>query len=231
MSDINYVAHSATNCKLEEIAAPTPADPLDQASPRINSASVPNLSVRAMSSAFDFDSLRLPQNFSEHVGLVKKLTTVGTRKPHKQAFIRVRPDEEYRRDVPLIDFEEDDCFYAVAPNLIAELSDLLVPVTLFTAATRQGTVFLWPIRLPGPDGKSHASWDSQRLAAERAMKEWLRIEWNREAMAYEMFVAPGLRDEPTWPDLPFSELLSIAFRGRVIDSLDHIVVKKLRGLA
>jgi hypothetical protein len=45
MSDINYVAHSATNCKLEEIAAPTPADPFDQASPRINSASVPNLGV------------------------------------------------------------------------------------------------------------------------------------------------------------------------------------------
>ncbi len=111
-----------------------------------------------MSDAFDFESLKLPQNFSEHVGVKKHLLAVNVSKPSKQTFFRVHEDKAYQRNVALIDFDEDDCFYAVAPQLVSDLSDLLVPATLFTAVTRQGTVFLWPVRLPGPDGKSHSSW-------------------------------------------------------------------------
>ncbi len=180
---------------------------------------------------FDFSSLKLPQNFSEQIGVKKLLTTVNVKKPHKQEFIRVHASADYQRHLALIDHEEDDCMYAVAPALYDELADLLVPATLFTAVTRQGTAFLWPVRLPGSDGKSHGSWDSQRAAAERATSEWLRIQWNKEAGAYDMFVAPGLTDEPTWPDMSFDELLKLAFKGRLIDSADHLVVKKLRGLA
>jgi hypothetical protein len=35
--------------------------------------------------------------------------------------------------------------------------------------------------------------------------------------------------EPVWPDVPFSGLVHIAFKGRVIDTLDHPVVRRLRG--
>jgi hypothetical protein len=180
---------------------------------------------------FDFDSLKLPQNFSEQVGVKKLLTTVNVKRPHRQEFARVHSEVAYRRDLALVDYMEDDSFYAVAPNLVTELIDLLVPYTLFTAVTRQGTPFLWPVRLPGADGKSHGSWDSQRIAAERAMKDWLRIQWNKEAGAYDVFVAPGLHEEPVWPDMSFNELLKLAFKGRLIDSPEHLVIQKLRGLA
>lgn len=188
-------------------------------------------SSMAKPNTFDFASLKLPQNFSEQIGVKKLLTTVNVKKPNKQEFIRVRGGDEFQRHLALIDYEEDDCFYAVAPNLVDDLADLLVPATLYTAVTRQGTVFLWPVRLPGPDGKSHGSWDSQRVAAEQATKQWLRIQWNKEAGAYDMFVAPGITDAPAWPDTPFNDLLKLAFKGRLIDSADHLVVKKLRGLA
>jgi len=180
---------------------------------------------------FDFSSLALPQNFSEQVGVKKLLTTVGVRKPGKQEFVRVHPDAAYQRSVGLIEYKEDDSVYAVVPGLFEELSDLMLPFTLLTVVTRQGTVFLWHVRLPGPDGNSHGSWDSQRIAAEKAMKDWLRIQWNREAGAYDMFVAPGLSDQPVWPEMSFDELLKLAFGARLIDSPDHLVVKKLRGLA
>jgi hypothetical protein len=48
--------------------------------------------------------------------------------------------------------------------------------------------------------------------------------------AYEMFVAGSTISDPIWPDLSFPELLRIAFKDRYIDSLDHPVVKRLRGL-
>jgi hypothetical protein len=46
---------------------------------------------------------------------------------------------------------------------------------------------------------------------------------------YEVFRASGQLAAPEWPELPFRQLLSIAFKGRFIDTLDHPVLRKLRG--
>jgi hypothetical protein len=35
--------------------------------------------------------------------------------------------------------------------------------------------------------------------------------------------------EPEWPELGFWELIKIAFRDHLVDSIDHPVVKRLRG--
>jgi hypothetical protein len=45
---------------------------------------------------FDLENLRLPQNFSETAGVKKLLRTVPVRRPNKQDFVRVHPDESYR---------------------------------------------------------------------------------------------------------------------------------------
>jgi hypothetical protein len=37
--------------------------------------------------------------------------------------------------------------------------------------------------------------------------------------------------DPKWPEQPFQELLRIGFRDRLVNSLDHPLVKRLHGLA
>ena len=55
---------------------------------------------------------------------------------------------------------------------------------------------------------------------------------NMSAKAYDVFEAAIELNEPEWPDIGFKELLDIAFPPeRRIDSLDHDVVKRLRGQA
>jgi len=49
--------------------------------------------------------------------------------------------------------------------------------------------------------------------------------------AYELTAADGITVEPEWPQLSFQELIRIAFRDRLITSIDHPVVKRLHGLA
>jgi hypothetical protein len=44
-----------------------------------------------------------------------------------------------------------------------------------------------------------------------------------------MFVAQGQLSEPIWPDVPWNQLVSIAFKQKIIDSPDHVVAQKLRG--
>jgi hypothetical protein len=178
----------------------------------------------------NLDNLRLSQDFVETAGVKKLLTTIPVRKPNKQDFIRVHPDTAYRESLPAIDLNDERELYVVTRNMQAELATECVPATLFTAINRQGVIFLWPIRLPGPDGKSNEWWRSAAKAATLAMTGWVRVRASMDLGAYEIFTAPGKIDDPTWPPLSFNELLRIAFRDRVIDSLDHPVVKRLRGL-
>jgi hypothetical protein len=112
-----------------------------------------------------------------------------------------------------------------------ELSGEGVPVTIFTCINRQGVVFLWPVRLPDADGKTNSWWTSARDAAERAMTQWLRVKAVKALGGYEQTVAENMTAEPEWPDLPFMNLLEIAFgKDGIIRDVDHIAIRRLRGL-
>ena len=70
-----------------------------------------------------------------------------------------------------------------------------------------------------------------REHADRAQSQWLRVKANRELGAYEAIQAGENPGEPEWPTLGFWELIKIAFKDYLITSLDHPVVRRLRGLA
>lgn len=179
---------------------------------------------------FDPAALRLDQSYAETVGVKKLLTTVPVRKPSRQDFVRVHPNPAYRlTPAAIIELKEDREVYLVTPTMALELPGEFTTATLFTTVNRQGVLHLWPVKLPGPDGK-HNEWHrSSAEAAELAMDQWLRITANMSLGAYEVFQATGDLPEPIWPDLPFSEILKIAFRNHIVDSADHPVVRRLRG--
>jgi hypothetical protein len=57
----------------------------------------------------------------------------------------------------------------------------------------------------------------------------VRVTSNMSLGAYEIFEATGELPEPNWPELPFSEILKIAFRDHIVDRSDHPLIKRLRG--
>jgi hypothetical protein len=179
---------------------------------------------------YDLSNLRLSQSFTETAGVKKLLTTVPVRKPAKQDFVRVHPSEAYRADMLMIVLEEDRESYLVGRNMVGELTTEAQPFTLFTAINRQGVVFLWPVRLPTPDGKVLEWHRSAREAAETATGRWCRVKANMSLGAYESTVAESAIADPVWPEASFQELIRIGFRDRIIDVATHPVVKRLRGL-
>jgi len=182
--------------------------------------------------SFDPAKLRLNQNFADMVGGKKLLTTVPVRKPNKQDFVRVHANPTYRlTPTAIIELKEDREVYLVTPAAAAELPGEFATATLYTTINRQGVLHLWPVKLPGADGK-HNEWHrSAAEAAELAMSKWVRVTANMSLGAYEMFEASGSLSEPIWPDLPFTEILKIAFRGHIVDGVDHPLVQRLRGAA
>ena len=106
---------------------------------------------------FNFDNLRLSQNFSELVGVKKALLTVPVKKPHRQEFIRVRPGSKWRLETAVLELKEEQETYLVDSKLWQNLPGEIIPKVLFTTINRQGTLTIWPVRLPGEDGR-HNPW-------------------------------------------------------------------------
>jgi len=179
--------------------------------------------------SFDLSRLRLGQDFGEKVGVKKALLTVPVRKPDRQWFVRVHPDFAWRLDTATLTLKDERETYLVDPSLWRELPGELVPTALFTAMTRQAVVFLWPVRLPGADGRVD-TWSRSALdAATIARGRWVRVAANMSLGAYDVFEASGDFPEPEWPDVTFQKLLEIAFRDQFIRDAGHPVIKKLRG--
>jgi hypothetical protein len=180
---------------------------------------------------FDPAALRLSGDAAAGLGVKRALLTVPVRKPDKSWFVRVHPEPAYALETAVIELKEDRETYLVTPALWPFLAGeaTFSPRALFTTINRQGVLFLWPIRLPGPDGKRD-EWSRSALeAADLARKGWVRVTANMGLGAYEVFQATGALPDPDWPALPFRELLRVAFRERFIDSADHPVLRRLRG--
>ena len=52
-----------------------------------------------------------------------------------------------------------------------------------------------------------------------------------KAGAYDVAIATAPLPEPEWPEETFEQLFRLAFRDRVIDSIDHPVIRQLKGAA
>jgi len=180
---------------------------------------------------FDPKALRLDQSFADKAGVKKLITTVPVRKPNRQVFVRVHPDESYwLTPAAIIESKEERETYLVLPEMAKELPGEFAAATLFTAITRQSVLFIWPVKLPAPDGKYNPWHQSAAEAAERAKKTWIRIGSNMHLGAYEIFEAQNTLTEPVWPEISFQEILRIAFRGRIVDTPDHPLVRRLKGV-
>lgn len=129
----------------------------------------------------------------------------------------------------LLEQKESRERYLVMPHVAPEISELVRPVQLFTAIDRQGNLFLIPVPLPAEDGTRNSWHESLVQAVEHAKLKWLRISSNMHTKAYDIFEALGALEEPNWPEYDIEALLAVAFRGKIIDSLDHAIVRSLLG--
>lgn len=180
-------------------------------------------------SRLSLDEMRLPQNFGAVAGVKKVITSIPARKPGNQAFFRVRAGAEWRVQLAILQLKDDGENYLVLPDMFSELAQEARPKLLYTAISRDGTPFVWPVNLPGEDGRLDTWSQSAHEAAKHAEGHWIRLVANRSSGAYDIMRATGELAEPEWPEFSFVELLNLAFKDKVIDSPTHPIVRRLRG--
>src|SRR5262249_33488044 len=157
-------------------------------------------------SPFSREALRLDQSYSAALGLRKHVHRIAVEKPPAETWFRVHPGSndrggEMHFDSYLLHIKNGPHpgVYPVAPDLVPLLSGerLLKPTRLVLCIDRQGELRLWPLRLPGPDGREDG-WMSSALAiAEQAKGEWVRVE--SASNSYTSLTTTAALPAPVWP--------------------------------
>lgn len=181
----------------------------------------------------DINALRLDQDFEGQAGARTLLTTVPVRKPNRQEWIHVHPDENYRGTFAILTLKEERETYLVTPRIARELRAEVTKCVVYVWQNASGVTGLWPVPLQGPADKPNAWHLSAHEAATRGMVERVRVSSNMGLGAYETTVSDNpaaVEHQPRWPSATLLELLAVGFKaGRLIDSFDHPVLKNLRG--
>jgi hypothetical protein len=228
---------SVSNCRLKRGDSPAPKPDPGRAGSLDFASTVTTGQPQAEAPApnpFDPARYRLGTNYAEMIGTREHLLEVPVRKPGKEAFFRVHLTNRLETAVLEIGDETGDPeSFLVDPSLWPALASepTFGPCLLVQYQTRQGVNALWKIKLPRPGTKMNPWTRSALQVVGRAESEWVRLKSDRALGAYLAETATGITEDPEWPDYDFGKLLEIAFRDRLITSLDHPVLKRLRGEA
>jgi hypothetical protein len=188
---------------------------------------------------FAEENIKLPQEMLDEAIAHTELTIVPVQKPSDQEFVRVNPSPDYRHIAAIIEYQEEKgAEYLIHPSCVAQIKEFGIKFflkELYLYVTKQGNFFWWPIKLP-KDGRENKWLDTARSAAEKAMKKWISVRSDTALGAYTVAVAIDNDDfnAPEWPTkngkpLTKNQLLSLAFKERLIMDIEHPVIRKLRG--
>ncbi len=185
--------------------------------------------VAPATTGFDLSAMRLPANYSAGMGVKKVLNKVPVGKPDKTKFFQVAVDEAFTFRVFLYEDKTANETYIVLPFVQPLLGSLARPAQLHAAIDRTDNPFLIPVILPGEDGQWNSWHESLAQGVEMAKDHWVRLTSNKSIGAYDVNQATAVLPEPVWPGATMEELIKIAFRGKIIDSADHPVIRALQG--
>ena len=176
---------------------------------------------------FDPARMHVESDFRAALGVKKALTEIDCRKPAKEWWFTVH--HALHVNSYFLELKETREIYYVAPPLWPLLSgeSTLTYMRLYLCLTRQDRPFFWPVKLPGADGKLNAWPASAHDAALRGQGAWIRLQADLHLGRYDPLIA-NLPVEVTWPDFTMKDLLRLCFKDRLVDQMDHTILRQLR---
>jgi len=138
-------------------------------------------------------------------------------------------------NLPLYKAEEDEPYIVTDPKcaMFLEEQGMLQKVKIYALYIHgSGLFILSPVGLPDADGKQNSYHQTRQEAYEGAKTGWKRISANKALGAYDSWSPESDMGEPNWPKEPatLDAALNFAFEKRNIDSPEHPIIKRLKGI-
>jgi hypothetical protein len=140
-------------------------------------------------------------------------------------FFRLHPDPAYRQRCHVYVHKPEDQLeeqYYIVPQPMLDKVPEAVPCLLATCIYRDGSLRIWPLKLPPEGGKDYDAWKSARAAAKKALTQWVRLRWVRGK--YDTREAkPGYAPDPDLKKIPpYDKIITLAFgKGGVMHDETH----------
>ncbi len=185
---------------------------------------------------FSRENLRIPNSAVPLVEKTSLLTIPVRLKPGSNCWFMVHPDPTYTEAFCELQDPFDEAnsrdggaSYILPPKLAGKISSMITYVRVYVCMSQQNTLFLW--RFPERDAQGLPSpvAANKNEIATQAKKCWTRTVWNKDGKFWEAFtVTEGKAPmEPEWPTESFMELVRVAYRGRILTSLDDPIAVRI----
>lgn len=221
------ISDSPMTNNTEAMSTPTPT-PARKLRSKVQQEPAPNTSkkIRSAPSALVL-AKHAKKDHSAPVGRrVQTMYPVG--RP-KGKFLRVHPDKTYRQSGVLTykDPDNTEDVYYVSPELeIPDEYGVSLSVTdLYAGVSHDGTYFIWNVN------RSDTPWfRSAQKAVTACMGHWFKVVGRKGPNIYDLYEPADSIPQPDWSGLPpFDDMLLSAFESRMIEDLNHPLLRKARG--
>jgi hypothetical protein len=179
---------------------------------------------------FDPMNLGISTDYAASINAKASSKPFELRKPNDQEFFRTSPRKNHRLPVGSITDKQDMGKLYIVPSVLLEEVTAKFPkavrgVELVLAQTLAGAWLVWPVPLAEDRG---GKWNStQRAGSEQGKTRWTNMTSGRGQ--YDVITVNNPQ-EVDWDSVPsFRDVLQQACSERLIDSLEHALLRKLRG--
>ena len=151
-----------------------------------------------------------------------------SRIPTKNEFFRTHAT--FRPTVKLVNVEVgmEQHYFAVTPDMEQPLHGIGIGCaehTLYLTMSPRGSYHVIPINCETENEYTR----TKEIGLLDGVQRWVRLYTDRDNKMYKVFPAPAGRfDDPVWPPLSEAKIFRLCFRdkGRMLDSLEHVLFKK-----
>lgn len=174
------------------------------------------------------DLALMGQRFDLGVELRRDHLALKIRRPEKSEFIRTYPDGPLPMAVAILEVKSQRDIFVVKADLAPIVEDLVRPVLLALAITKDMDPFLWPLAQPKQGREpSHAAITVMQ-AEERTRTTWGRVAWGGFDTGWKFYSSSVQPEDPNWTDLTPEKALSLI--GDIyISHENHPIIRELRG--
>ena len=153
-------------------------------------------------------------------------------KPGPADWVRIHPDTSLHWRYINAREDRNHNFYILAPGLYEQLENRVQRVfglcQFFVTATLNADPFLWLVKHSKTD-----YFETMLEAVQAAMTGWVQVQSNQDKKCYEFNPPSADYSDPDWSSMlgeaTPQELFTRVFKGRVIDSVDHEQLERIRG--
>ena len=188
-----------------------------------------SMSSTAQDLVSKISALRLPDNYTTHIGGEKLQLKPVFGKFSKNRFARIHPSKDFMFPCLAVENKEVGETYIVTPNMQAYLGSHAVPkiLRLSVDTTELPKIIAQPII--GQSSRPNAWHTSLVHGIQIAEVNWARLEANMGAGQYNIIISKDDLGEPQWPKQTMDEIVQEVFSNNIISDENHPYIRQIQG--